>query len=105
MGNNLQNKLNELKLMYLKKLETIIVDLKVNINSQVIDIDDLYSMVHTISGTSGMYGLNKISDISTNFEVYLKEAKKNPEFVNQEELKNKALEYTAQLEKMILVGE
>lgn len=105
MDNNLQNKLNALKLMYLKKLETTVVELKKNIHSQNIDINGLYSMVHTISGTSGMYGLNNISDISTNFEVYLKEVKKDPEIVNYEELKNKASDYTAQLERMILVGE
>jgi chemotaxis protein histidine kinase CheA len=109
MNNELENKLKELKKGYLKKLEGVFSEFTVLLESEKIDIEKIYSKVHTISGTSGMYGLNKLSDISTDFEVYLKKlkelAKENINSINQEELKNKFSDYLKNIEENILIGE
>lgn len=100
MNESLEDKLKELRKGYLKKLEDLLVGFKVLSNAEKIDIVELYSKVHTISGTSGMYGLQELSNISTDFEVYLKEVKENIDFLNQEELKKKLLGYIAGIEKL-----
>lgn len=105
MDNSLENKLNELKISYLKKLETIISSFKKNLEENILDAKEIYSQVHTISGTSGMYGYQKISEYSTEFEIYLKLIKESIESLDREELKKKFLEYIVNMEKYISAGE
>lgn len=109
MNNDLENKLQGLKQIYLKKLETVLAELKILFESEQIDVNELYSKVHTISGTSGMYGLHQISDISTEFEIYLKKIKaivnSDSDLINKEELRDKFSQYLLNLEKEILKGE
>ena len=102
MDNNLQDKLKVLKLGYIKKLEGIIPEFKVLLQQIGASFnDELYSKVHTISGTSGMYGLNELSDTSTEFEVYLKEIKHDPSLHNEVELKEKLTKYIENIENII----
>jgi hypothetical protein len=105
MNNDLQNKLNELKKGYIKKLENVILRLEELLICEKIDIIELYSIIHTNSGTSGMYGLKNLSSISTEFELYLKEKKETPDLINQEELKNKLGKYIQSMKEIILTGE
>lgn len=101
MQNNLENKLKELKQAYLKKLEDILLNFKKNLeDTSSVDIAELYSQVHKISGTSGMYGLKKLSEISSKFEMFLKEEKNN----KPQKLKNKLFEYIKIIEETILEG-
>jgi chemotaxis protein histidine kinase CheA len=104
MNNDLQSKLNELKKAYLKKLENVISNLE-NILASKIDINGLYSIVHTTSGTSGMYGLQDLSSVSTEFEFYLKQVKENSDLINQDELKNKLTDYIRSIKEIVLTGE
>jgi len=102
MDDNLQSKLNILKLGYIKKLETMVPEFE--ILSKKMDcshIDELYSKVHTISGTSGMYGLKDLSDFSTDFEIYLKEIKNDPNCYNEVILKEKLTNYIKNVEKIV----
>lgn len=105
MNNNLESKLKEFKKGYLKKLEDIILGFKTLLNDKDINIEELYKKVHTISGTSGMYGLKEISDISTEFEFYLKLLKENIGIINEDELKNKILNFINDIEKIALTGD
>lgn len=109
MNNDLENKLQGLKQIYLKKLETVLSELKALFDSEQTDINELYSRVHTISGTSGMYGLKQISEISTEFEIYLKKIKEALQAgmgsINFNELRDKFSQYLSNLEKGILKGE
>lgn len=105
MNNELVEKLIELRKGYLNKLKEAFPDFKVLLNNDSINIQELYSKVHTISGTSGMYGLKDLSNASTEFEIYLKPFKENPNTVNIEELKNKLKIYLSDIEKMLLEGE
>lgn len=105
MNNELVEKLLELRKGYLNKLKEAFPDFKVLLNNVSINIQELYSKVHTISGTSGMYGLKDLSNASTEFEIYLKPFKENPNAVNIEELKNKLKIYLSDIEKMLLEGE
>lgn len=104
MADSLQNKLNELKRGYLKKLEGVLSEFYILLEAQKIDYNEIYTKVHTISGTSGMYGLKSLSDISTEFEYYLKDIKNGIDY-SEEELKNKFLKYVNSLKKNIFEGE
>lgn len=104
-NNDLQKKLNELKIGYLIKLKTVLSELKALLIAQTLNINEIYSKVHTISGTSGMYGISDLSNASTEFEFYLKPLKENPDSVNINELKNKFSDYIDFLEKTISIGE
>ena len=105
MNSELENKLKELKKGYMKKLEVVVVEFAALLECEKIDIEDIYSRVHTISGTSGMYGLNELSDMSTNFEVYLKKAKEDINSINHEELKNMFSDYTKSIARIVQAGE
>lgn len=105
MTNNLEEKLKELKIGYLKKLETVLSELKALSAAQTPDINEIYSIIHTISGTSGMYGIKDLSNISTEFEFYLKPFKENTDSLNIKELKSKFSDYIDFLEKTVLTGE
>lgn len=76
MNVDLSKKLNELKRGYLQKLKNVIFEFEECLDENKIDLSDLYSKVHSISGTCGIYGLNNLSDIATEFEFYLKKIKK-----------------------------
>ena len=105
MNNNLEEKLKELKKGYIKKLEVVLSELKTLLTDKNLAINEIYLKVHTISGTSGMYGLKDISEVSTEFEFYLKPIKENPDVANREELKNNFSNYIDFLEKTISIGE
>lgn len=104
MNNSLEDKIKELKVGYLKKLEDVLAELITLLNAEKINVDVLYSKIHTIAGTSGMYGLNELSNISTDFEVYLKEIKADIDSVDEGALRTKFSTYLLNL-RDILAGE
>lgn len=104
MNNDLQAKISELKTGYLNKLKDVLLAFKLLNETEEILIQEVYSKVHSISGTSGMYGIKDLSDVSTEFEFYLKPIKDNPESINQAELKVKLSNYIKFLETF-LIGE
>jgi len=105
MNNNLEEKLKELRKGYLNKIKDTFLDFKMLLNEEPININEIYSKVHTISGTSGMYGLKDLSETSTEFEIYLKPIKENLNFANINELKDKFSIYLNDIEKILLNGE
>lgn len=104
MDSNMEAKLKELRKNYLKKLEGVLSDLKELFNDEPISTEVLYSKIHTISGTSGVYGLKELSNNSSNFEIYLKDKNKNISSFDSAELKGKLYDYIQYLEKMLLTG-
>jgi len=105
MDNNLENKLKELKQAYLQKLEGILLDLKKIFQElPTLDIEELYSQVHKISGTSGMYGLRELSGFSSEFEFFLKELKKDSNIESPELLKKNLLKYIQIIEQELKQG-
>lgn len=104
MSSNLEEKLKELKKLYLKKLADISLSLKILLNSEKINIEEVYFQVHKISGTSGMYGLNELSHISTEFEIYLKEIKEDKSKLQEQELSDKLLKYIEKVETFLSEG-
>lgn len=102
-NNSLSSKINELKKGYLKKIENMLLDLKLLISGNQIDINELYLKVHTISGTSGMYGLADLSSISTEFEIYLKNLKEQIN-TDSKDLIKKSTDYIDYLEKVVVSG-
>ena len=105
MNNDLEEKLKELRKGYLNKIKGTILDFKVLSDEEPININEVYSKVHTISGTSGMYGLKDLSSTSTEFEIYLKPLKENQNSINTEELKDKFSIYLKDIEKILSGGE
>jgi len=105
MENNLESKLNVLKKGYLEKMKGLVLGFKDILNDfEQFDFNELYSKVHTISGTSGMYGFLDLSEKSTDFELYLKDIKNNNKDLVETELKEKLSEYIVNIEKVILEG-
>lgn len=102
MDKNFEEKFKELQKGYLNKLRENFSNFKVLLYENPINVQEVYSRVHTISGTSGMYGMYVLSDISTDFEIYLKPIKENPNSLNTEEFKNKFANYLDSIEKIIL---
>lgn len=105
MNNSLEEKIKELRQGYVNKLRETFPELKDLLYQEPINILDIYSKVHTIAGTSGMYGLQYLSELSTKFEFYLKPLKENIVPINTDEFKIKFSEYLDSIEKIILVGE
>lgn len=102
MDKNLQEQLRILKLEYIKKLERMIPEFNILLEKTTISIiDELYLKVHTISGTSGMYGLNELSTFSTNFELYLKKIKNDENCYEEPILKGLLIEYINNIENII----
>lgn len=93
MDNKLEEKLKELKKEYFKKLESMLLNFKSLLTDENINIEEIYSKVHKISGTSGMYGISDLSEASTELELYLKPLRENPDNINLEELKNNFTNY------------
>lgn len=104
MDNSLEEKIKELRKGYVIKLKDIISGLKILLTNEKIDIEEIYSKVHTISGTSGMYGLNDVSNISTEFEIYLKNLRNDNSLINELELHEMLLKYIESIDD-ILTGE
>lgn len=102
--NDLENKLKELRQGYLKKLEDVVLSLKSTLQNEEMDVDEIYAEVHKVSGTSGMYGLNEISNISTEFEFYLKELKNDKTLIKPKELSEKLAKYLKNIETSINGG-
>lgn len=75
MSENLQDKLKILAKAYINKLENHAVELSELAEQNNFDIDKIYSTIHTIVGTSGMYGFSRISELSTSLELYIKSIK------------------------------
>jgi len=99
MDNNLQEQIKLLKIGYVKKLEGMLPEFKsISKKTSLLAIDELYSKVHTISGTSGMYGLNELSDFSTNFELYLKKIKNDSNCYDESIFLNMLVEYIEYIE-------
>jgi len=105
MNNNLEIKLKELKMGYLKKLESMVLSFKALLSDKDINIEELYQKVHTISGTAGMYGLSKLSGDSTEFEIYLKEIRGNSNSAEKNEVEARLLKYIEALEDTVGKGE
>lgn len=105
MNNDLETKLKELKQGYVIKLRGILLELNSLVSVLQVDIQEIYSKIHTVSGTSGMYGLSEISEMSTELEFYLKPLRENPGSIDKEELEDKIRKYINQVEEMLAVGE
>ena len=105
MNDNLQNKLNELKKGYVEKLKSSVINLQELLNNiEALNIEELYGNVHKISGTSGMYGFNELSSLSTEFELYLKEIKNGDGSFVQSELNDKLTQYIISIKNVIMEG-
>lgn len=83
MVQKLEEKLGLLKQQYLAKLPSVIHDIKVLWNALCDDWDhlqicELHRQVHSISGTSGIYGLTNISHTSRDLERFLNQFLENP---------------------------
>lgn len=106
MNNDLEIKLKELRRGYLAKLKPVIEGFSILLNKpEQLNVDELYSKVHTISGTSGMYNLKELSELSNDFELYLKNIKDNTCKLKENELKEWLEKYIKKIEKTILLGE
>ena len=104
MDNNLENKLNELKKAYIQKLGDVLpIFEKVLADLPKINLDELYSQIHKISGTSGMYGFKELSQFSSEFEFKLKEMKKNDN-INVELINEKLSKYKFIIENLLKEG-
>lgn len=101
MNNNFEEKLKILKQGYITKLKTMLEEFKSIYSQEVLNVNEIYSKVHTISGTCGMYGLSDLSERSTNFELYLKPLKEAPSILNQEDLRIKYSDYLNDLENLL----
>lgn len=104
MNDDFVGKLNELKRGYIIKLKSVLKDIEALLGADKINVNELYSKIHTISGTSGMYGLKIISEISSDFEMELKVLKEKINPINEEELKGKLKAYIENMND-ILTGE
>lgn len=104
MDKNFEDKFKELQKGYLNKLKENFPSFKALLNETPLSINEIYSRVHTISGTSGMYEIPELSDISVDFEIYLKPIKENPDLVKNEELKDRFSNYLDSIE-IVLLGE
>ena len=65
MNNNMHDKLKELRRGYLYKLRETFSQFKSLNEENPLNIQEIYMKTHTISGTSGLYGLLDLSEIST----------------------------------------
>lgn len=101
MNNDLAEKLKELRNGYLNKLKESYPGIKALMDEEPINIQEIYSKIHTISGTSGMYGIQDLSEASTEFEFYLKPIKENPNSIKINEFKEKFSNYLNELQKVI----
>lgn len=105
MDKNFEEKFKELKKGYLNKLRVNFSSFKDLLDENPLNIQEIYSRVHTIAGTSGMYGISDLNNLSTEFEIYIKPFKENPELIKMEELKNQFSNYLDSIEKTILGDE
>lgn len=102
MDKAFEEKFKELQAGYLNKLKENLPSFRALLNDNPLNIKEIYSRVHTISGTAGMYEMSDLSITSIDFEVYLKPIKEDPHSANMEELKNKFSNYLDKIEKIIV---
>lgn len=102
MDKTFEEKFKELQTGYLNKLKENFPGFRALLNEVPLNIQEIYSRVHTISGTSGMYEMSDLSNISMDFEAYLKPIKDDPLSANMEELKKKFSNYLDNIEKIIV---
>lgn len=105
MDNKFEEKFKELRKGYLNKLKTNFPSFKDLLDEDPLNIQEIYSRVHTISGTSGMYEMSDLSAVSVEFEIYLKPINENPDLLKSEELKNKFSSYLDIIEQILLAQE
>jgi len=105
MDNNLEEKLKELRKGYIIKLKDVLLSINNLVYNEEINIEELYSKIHTISGTSGMYGLVDVSNASTEFEIYLNKIKSDINSINKIDLKERLYEFIKNLENLINKGD
>lgn len=101
MDKSFEEKFKELKKGYLDKLKETFPSLKALLYEDPVNIQEIYSRVHTVSGTSGMYEVSDLSDISVEFEIYLKPIKEDIASINIEEFKNRFSNYLDSIERII----
>lgn len=102
MDKQFEEKFKELQTGYLNKLRENFPSFRALLSENPLNIPEIYSRVHTISGTSGMYEMSDLSDISIDFEIYIKPIKDDPFSANIEELKKKFSDYLDNIEKIII---
>lgn len=102
MDKDFIEKFNVLRKGYLNKLKDNLPSFRALLDENPINIAEIYSRVHTLSGTCGMYELPELSKLSVNFETYIKPIKENPDLINIEEFKNKFVIYLDNIETVIL---
>lgn len=104
LPDGLNDKIDEFRKAYLKKLEDVIAGLKYFLDNEKNNIDEIYSKVHQISGTCGMYGLRELSSISTELEFYLKKLKNDNGIMIESELHEIFLKYIKDVETILKRG-
>lgn len=104
MNKEFEEKFKELQKGYLNKLKENMQGFKALLHETPFNFQEIYSRVHTISGTSGMYEMPDLSNISIEFEIYIKPIKENPDSADIEEFKTRFSNYLDSIEKL-LVGE
>jgi len=90
-------KLEVLKKAYSQKIKSHIEDLKTFL-AEGFQPEDIYSIIHSISGTSGMFGMSEVSALATDFEFFLKELKNKPKGTDQNILNEKLEKFIRDLE-------
>lgn len=105
MNSELEIKLEELRKGYFNKLKDIFSEFKALLEEEALNVEEIYKKVHTISGTSGMYGMSTLSEKSTELELYLKSLRENLDSADSKELRVNFLNYVNHLESIILAGE
>ena len=100
-NDSVMDKYNELLKGFASKLKDRIIDIE-NAANDLFDngytpekMELLHRLVHSLTGTSAMFGLAKVSEASFNAEIYLKPfAKENKTFdntVDSSEIKNRLI--------------
>lgn len=102
MDKQFEEKFKELQAGYLNKLKENFPSFRALLSENPLNIQEIYSRVHTISGTSGMYEMLDLSNISIDFEIYIKPIKEDPHCANMEEVKNRFSNYLDNIEKIIV---
>jgi HPt (histidine-containing phosphotransfer) domain-containing protein len=100
MNNNFEEKLKGLKIAYIAKLKETLPEIE-KLTTENSDIQEVYQKIHKLAGTCGMYGLNEISNIATELEIYLKPLKENPTLIKEQELSEKLKRFVTEYRKII----
>lgn len=102
---SLEEKLENFKKAYLQKLQQEVVVLKELLDCSEEDLQETLkttcAIVHKISGTSGMYKLTEISEISIAFENYTEQGLENTHELLYTEFQEKFKAYLTNLDYLI----